>query len=113
MKQVYGNIAFTTGAQVAGICEIKIAPREWLASDPVIDFATGKILTDLALTDDKEFLILTLTQDSYEYNEKPKNNRGGSYYEVSCNGTINDLDSTTQQMLESLRYHEFVAIIKD
>ena len=43
MLQAYNSITLKPGATNAGICGIKIAPREWLAADPVIDFNTGKV----------------------------------------------------------------------
>lgn len=113
MKQAYTSLTPATGAHVAGIVSIALAPREWLAAEPVVDFNTGKILVPLSFVAGKSLLPFQLVPDGYDYTEKPKSNKSGSFYEVSCTGTLNALTPEGQQVLESLRYHELVAVVKD
>ena len=61
----------------------------------------------------KNWLKLQLVESSYEFDEKPKSNKGGSYYETSLSGTSNDLSADLLQVLETLRYSEFVVIAMD
>jgi len=113
MKPVYSNIQPITGPLVTGICTLKILPREWLASPLAIDFSSNTILTEPALVDGRAWIDLQLVEPTYEYNEKPKTSKGGSYYEISLTGTINNITYDSLQTLETLRYHEFIALVKD
>jgi len=110
MKPVYNNITLKQGPHIAGITNVKVAAREWLTHDAVIDFETGKIITPIISS---RWLTLEFTADSYEYDEKQKSNKSGSYYEISLSGLINNYDAPLQQTLNTLRYHEFVAIVLD
>lgn len=113
MKAAYSNIRPARGVHEGGIIEVTIVPKEWISDIPVYDFKTGKVIEPLSLLPGKYFIVLTLTPESYEYDEKEKINKSGSYYEVSMSGTTNYLDASLQQVLESLRYHELVAIVTD
>lgn len=113
MKQVYSQLKPVTGAYTVGICSIKIAPREWLTANPIIDFSTGKITTALSFLSGKDFIEISLLQDTYIYDEKPKLNKEGSYFELSISGILNDISAATQQILNTYRYHEMVVIFED
>ena len=113
MNTAYANINLKTGAHVAGICKIQIAPREWLAADVVIDFATGKVLEAVIFADSHTWLTLQLVPDSYLFSEKPKINKVGSYYDVVLSGLINYIDATLLQQLETMRYNELLALVTD
>lgn len=113
MKRVYSNLTPKTGAQVAGICTIHVAPIEWLQRDPIIHFPTGEILLPVTLRPGKSWITLDFTQESYYFDQKPKSNKGGSFYEISVGGTTNDLDAATRQLLETLRYHQFAVRAMD
>ncbi len=113
MKTSYANINVTQGLYAAGICQVKIVPREWLTEAWVADFSTGKVISEILLQEDREFITLNLVPDSYEFEEKPKSNRGGSYFEVSVQGTLNEITPELLATLETIRYHEMVAILKD
>jgi hypothetical protein len=113
MNPSYNNISLATGAHIAGICEIKIVPREWIIYTPVIDFNTGKVTTALIFIDSLNWLVLQLAPDSYSYIEKPKTNKTGSYFEINISGLINYFDAALLQQLETIRYNEVVALVKD
>lgn len=113
MKPIYGNIEPVTGASYSGICTLKIIPKEWVSSYIDIDFASNSVLYEPLLFEDKSWLIITLNEKSYEYSESPKYTKAGQYYEINFSGTINDMSPSLLQILETLRYHEFIAIIKD
>lgn len=113
MKPVYSDLNLSTGSHVAGICNVKVAPREWLTEDPVIDFTTGKILTAAAFIAGKTWLTLEFVAQSYDYNEKLKSNKSGSFYEISLSGVLNKYDADVQQVIDTIRYHEMVALVKD
>lgn len=113
MKPVYSNITIATGARLAGIFQIQIAPREWLTVNPIIDFSTGKVLTPLSFIAGKSLLTLTFTPDSYNYEEKPKSSKGGDFYEVNVTGTINTVNEDLHQVLETMKRHELVTLVKD
>ena len=113
MKQAYNNISITSGAYAAGIFKIQIAPREWLQYDIVPDFTTGKVLNEVLLTDNKSFIKLSFTPDSYQFDEKPKNTKAGTYFEIKFEGIINNITPEILLTLETLRNHELVAILHD
>lgn len=109
----YANIKVTQGLYAAGICQVKIVPREWLTDPWVADFLTGKVIDEILLEPDRSFITLELVPDSYEFEEKPKSNRGGSYFEVTVQGNLNNITPALLASLETVRYHELVAILKD
>lgn len=113
MKSVYSDIKNISGEHIAGIVDIMITPREWLAADPVIDFETGKVLQALSLKTNKFFLLLQLANASYSYEEKPKASKSGDYYEISASADLNTFNYSIQQALETLRYSECIAVIRD
>ena len=113
MKQVYADLAYQQQLHIAGLCSMQIAPRQWLASDPVIDFETGRVLNAIELQSDKFWLSLQLTQGSYNYSAVPKTSKSGDYYEVSAGGLLNTSNYQVQQILESIRRSELVVTTND
>jgi len=113
MKPVYHNITPVTGPHIGGMCKLFLLPKEWAANDPVIDFNTNKVLTDLPVISGKTWLEVELVSDTLEYGEKPKTNANGDYYEISTGGLLNFHDADLLQLLETLRYHEFLVIAQD
>jgi hypothetical protein len=113
MKPVYSDLSPKRGVHVAGICSIQIVPREWLETPIAIDFTTGKVIVEVDLVADKEWINLGLLEESYDYDEKPKSSKSGSFFEVAAGGVTNDLSPEILQTLETFRYHEFIAILKD
>jgi hypothetical protein len=113
MKPVYSNITPARTVHIGGIFNLQVVPREWLQSAPVIDFNTNTVLTPVVLQEDREWLTLQLVEDSLSYGEKPKSNANGSYYEVSTGGLLNYHDAELLQLMETLRYHEFIVVTKD
>ena len=113
MKPSYSNINLTTGHYAGGIYKIKIAPKEWLAFPITPNFSSGKVIDEVLLQDGKEFIELECAPDTYEFDEKPKSNRGGSYFEITIQGTVNNVTPELLATLETLRYHEVVAILYD
>ena len=110
---VYSKISPETGAHVAGIYQIKIVPIEWLTQQLFPDFKTGKILDEIILMPGKQWIEISFIQETYEYSEKPKNNKEGSFFEITLSGNSNSLSATDMQILQTYRYHHFVAIIRD
>src|SRR5436190_18518264 len=113
MLRTYTDIKPTSGLYTAGICEIMIVPREWLTDAWVAEFADNKVVHEILLDYGYEFITLELTPESYEFDEKPKTNRGGSYFEITVQGNLNNITPELLQSLETIRYHEVVAILKD
>lgn len=113
MKPAYSDILLKPGAVTHGIVSVKVVPREWLAADPVIDFNTGKVITAVSLAAGRSWILLDFAATTYKYDEKPKSTRSGSFYEISLSGSINNYDSAMQQVMDSLRYHELMAIVLD
>lgn len=113
MKSIYANVSPVTGGHKGGVKQIKIVPIEWLASEIIVDFATGKVTSDVELIEGKDWLTVDLTADSYDFSENSKSNKGGTYYETSVAGTSNDMNPDVYQLLETLRFHQFVAIVID
>lgn len=113
MKPVYASIQASTGQIMPGICGIKIIPREWLTGVLIVDFSTNTILSEPVLADGRVWIDLFLVEPTFAYSEKPKTSKGGSYYEVSIAGALNNIDAGILQTLETLRYHEFICIVKD
>ncbi len=113
MKNLYGDLKVTQGFYIPGICQIKIAPIEWIQDPVKIDFKTGKVIDEVILIDNKNFYLLEFAPESYLFDEKPKSNRGGSFYEKSIQGDLNNLTPELVAIMETLRNHEVVAILKD
>jgi hypothetical protein len=113
MNTSYANINLKTGTHIAGICKIQIAPREWLAENPTIDFLSGKILTPVVFLGSYNWLSLQLVADSYSYSEKPKSSKAGPFIEISISGLINYIDPALLQILETLRNNELIALVTD
>lgn len=113
MLNSYANLKFTEGPYAAGTCFIKAVPREWLLYPIAADFNTGKIIDEILLQPGREFIKLELVPDSYEFDEKPKSNKGGNYFVVTVQGTLNNLTPELLLTLETLRNHELVVILKD
>lgn len=113
MKNVYSSLQPKTGHHVGGTCKILLAPREWLINAYTVNFSNGKITTQLSLISGKSWLTMDLVEDSYRWEETAKSNNAGTYYEKSIGGLINYMDPELLQLLETLRYHEFVVQAKD
>jgi hypothetical protein len=113
MKPVYANLTLQKGSTNHGIVSVRAVPKEWLANEPSVDFATGKIIKPVLLAPGKNWIGLQFTESSYKYDEKPKSNKSGSYYEITLSGSLNNYDSQLQQVMETLRYHELVAVVMD
>lgn len=112
MKTVYNNIELKPGVHTGGICKIEIVPIEWLDEKIETDFSTGAVV-EVNLIAGKEWIVLELAPDSYLFDERSKTSKAGSYYELAISGQANDLDDELRQLLETLRYHQFVVKATD
>lgn len=92
---------------------MQVAPREWLNTDPVIDFETGRVMQALELKSGKYWLSLQLTQGSYYFSAVPKTSKSGDYYEVSAGGLLNSCNYAIQQILETVRRSELIVTTDD
>jgi hypothetical protein len=113
MKPNYTPIALEPGIHQPGICKIQVAPKEWLDTDVVPDFLTKNVTAPIILITGKSFIDLNFIWPSYEYNEKPKSSKHGSFTEVSLSGAINYTSPDILATLETLEYHELVAVVTD
>ncbi len=113
MKPIYSNLTLTTGAFSSGICKIKMVPKEWLSEPIEIDFATGKVIQQILLVEGKEWISLELSENTYDFEEKLKSSRDGDFYEKLIQGLINNITPELLQILQTIRYHEMVAIVMD
>jgi len=112
------NLSFTdirpaTGEHVAGICSLYVVPRQWINTDPVIDFETGKVLTAVDLKENTFWIRIDLLQPSYEFTETPKDSKSGDYKEIALTGTLNFYNYILQQQLETLRRCQLVVLLTD
>lgn len=113
MKLVYADFQPAPGVHVAGICSVYIAPRQWLAANPAIDFTTGKVLNAVALLSNKFWIRMDLIEDSYLFDEDPKDSKSGDYKETTLTGTLNYYGYDLQQILETLRRSQLVVLLTD
>jgi|SRR6185437_1803712 len=113
MKQVYADLAYLQEPHSAGLCSLQVTPREWLASDPVIDFESGRVMQTIPLQAGKFWLGMQLTQGSYYYLETPKNDKAGDSYVVTAGGLLNTFNYQFQQVLETMKQSELVAVLTD
>lgn len=113
MKLIYGDIKPISGLHIAGICSVYVAPREWLAADPLADFDSGRILSAVQLKDNKFWIKIDLLQPTYDFEETPKTSKSGDYIETNLTGTLNYYNYELRQMLETLRRHDLVTMIQD
>lgn len=110
MKQAYSNISLATGIHNAGICNIKIAPREWVINLITVDFVTGFIKAPISFIAGKEWLKIDLIPNTVEHEEKPKISRAGHYYEKTFGGTSNNLSPELYKSITTLLEHEFIIL---
>lgn len=113
MKPKYSDLPMETGAKKSGLVSVRVAPRDWLVTYPLIDFNTGKATSAVLLEEGMQWLTLEFTEPSYLYDESPKSNKSGDFYEITISGSLNNYDADVQQVLETLRYYELVAIVMD
>ena len=113
MKQVYGNIALQNGALETGIVKVQIVPREWLAGNPVVDFNSGRVPVAVNLVTGRDWLTLEFAPLSYDYEEKPKSSKAGDFCEITVSGKLNNYGPDEQQIIESIRHSECVAVVMD
>jgi hypothetical protein len=113
MKPVYGDINLQPGAHVGGLVQVLLAPIEWLNDDVLIDFDTRSVVAPAALKAGRNWLLIEFTPQSYDYIETDKDSGSGSYSEIALSGTINKYNEAVQQQLETMRYHQHVAILTD
>lgn len=113
MKPAYNSIATIKGAVNGGICSIQIAPREWLNAAPVVDFLTGKITTPITFITGKDWLNIEFIPQSHNYEENEKLSKSGKYFEIKFSGIINYADASLQQVLETMRYNQFIIKLID
>ena len=113
MKDVYDNLLLKPGATNAGISKIHVIPKQWLSSNIIVDFATGTVKDAISLFAGKSLIEFQFTPLSYDYEEKPKSSKSGSFINVSISGLINDVDDQQLQVIESFRYSELVVIAMD
>ena len=113
MKPAYASISNKTGAVNGGICSIKIAPRDWLSAAPVVDFISGKITTAITFISGKDWLSIEFIPQSYDYDETEKASKSGRFYEIKISGIINYCDADLQNVLETMRYNQFIMKVMD
>ena len=113
MKPVYTSLFSKKGNHVGGIVRMHVAPKEWLAADIVIDYATNKIIEAVSLIPGKDWISLGFTKPGFEYDDELKTNKSGDYYEVNCAGIMNNFNSALQQTIETIRYHQLLMIVTD
>lgn len=113
MKQVYGAIKQKTGVLNKGIVKIKVAAKEWVTNSVLIDFSTGAVITALTFSTGKGWKEIELAPYTYDYEEKPKLTKHGTVYEAIASGILNNNDTTTYQLIESIRYHELIVLCID
>ena len=113
MKNAYSKIKNVTGTVNAGLCKVLIAPREWLQYPIERDFNNGNVVIPIVLDSGREFYEIEFLPETYEFEEKTKTGKAGSYFDTSVQGIVNNITPELLQVLETLRYHEVVAILKD
>jgi hypothetical protein len=112
MNQVYEDILLEPGAKVNGIYQVKIVPKEWILEGPIIDMFTGTVST-LKLKTGYDWLNLSFTPKSYLYDEKSRSDKGGVFYDKLISGLLNAYNEDLHSILETFRYHQFVATVTD
>lgn len=110
---MYNDISYVTGIHEAGIVKVQVAPREWLDRYVEPDFLTNNIRNAISFIPNAGFIELGFIHTSYEYAEKPKTNKNGNFKEVSLSGILNALNPDVFRILETLEYHEVIALVTD
>lgn len=113
MKLVYSNLQPKRGVHTAALVRLRMVPREWLAADPVIDYDTNCVISQVPLIAGKSFITLQLLEESMRYRELPRSTATGSFYDIEVAGLLNDHTPELQQAFETYRYHEWVVIVDD
>lgn len=112
MINSYNPIETLKGWYFSGIYSVLIAPREWLLAPVERNNSTGVIAGIPELENPYQYIPLEFAPETYGFEEKPKTNKQGPFFETHLEGTTNNLSAEILLTLETLRYHEFVAIIK-
>jgi len=113
MKPVYSNIEPSADVHKAGVVQLLLAPREWLSEAFEIDFSTNKVIDPVTFIAGRSWLQTEFAGESITYNENERYSDAGRYYEIVAAGVLNYLDEDLLQLIETLRYHEFVVVLMD
>ena len=113
MKQVNADIKSKTGAHFKGITKIQVAAKEWVSNTIDIDFSTGKVITALTFVAGCGWEEIQFIPGSYNFEEKSKDTKNGSVYDITVTGIMNNNDAATQQLIESIRNHELIVLVTD
>ncbi|HRH59780.1 MAG TPA: hypothetical protein PL045_04375 [Chitinophagaceae bacterium] len=113
MNNVYSDIIFTEGPQVAGICSFIMAAREWSATPVNIDFLSNKVITPVTLDEGYSWINVNCVYETMELKEDEKAGRLGRVYTSDLSGIINTDNALMLQQLETYRWHEWIVIYTD
>lgn len=99
--------------QPGGWCSMLFFLHEDVESWPVIDPATGIIITELILKSGKSFYSIKGVENDRLFEENSKRGSGGLYHEVSVNCKIGGNDNNITLTLGRLQHHQFGLLVKD
>lgn len=115
------NNTFTAPASISrpstlnpgGWCSLLFFLHEDVENWPVIDPATGIIVTELTLKSGKSFYSIKGVENDRLFNENSRSGSAGISHEVSVNCKIGGNDNNITLTLGRLQHHIFGLLVKD
>jgi hypothetical protein len=110
MKYDPSNILNTTGHNAGGLCSLVFVPKQWVATDAVINETTNTMQTAATLTGGADWLNATFLQDTLRYTEGQEFTEEGHKFTHVITGVINGDSPDNNTLLNALPFGEYVVI---
>lgn len=113
MKYDLSDIISSINEVNGGICNFRIAPREWIDNDASIVFEKNIINTIPTLLPNKQWIIIESLIESIAFDEQSKDSDAGIFYQAKLQSIINGSNADLNSLLNTLPYYEYVVIFTD
>jgi hypothetical protein len=85
--------------------------KEWLVSEVRTGFGTGQVMGLPALETGRDWLHLFGINETFKFDEKPKNTKAGDYIENSFSFVNNKMDAFFRSATPYYLKHEWVTVL--
>lgn len=111
MRYDLQNVTDNRGMNAGGICKIEFVPKDWIAAHFAPSAADGAVHGKPTLIAGKSWLTGKMERNGTSFDEDGKLADAGDYAEQTINGSINKDILATNNLMNTLRYYEYVVII--
>lgn len=110
MKYAPGNILNASGHNAGGLCSLVFVPKQWIATDAIIDETDNTMKSAAGLTGGAAWLNATFLQDTLRYNQVQEFTEEGHKFKHVITGVINGDSPENNTLLNALPFGEYVVI---